>query len=48
MDIYFGRIQALAQSDKLESRVRFSLQVRTRPCWARRFRIASHIICWQL
>lgn len=27
MDIYFGRIQALAQSDKLESRVRFALQV---------------------
>jgi hypothetical protein len=27
MDIYFGRIQALSQSEKLESRVRFALQV---------------------
>jgi hypothetical protein len=28
MDIYFGRIQNLSQSEKLESRVRFALQVR--------------------
>ena len=27
MDIYFNRVQALSKSDKLESRVRFALQV---------------------
>ena len=28
MDVYFGRIQALSKSPKLESRVRFGLTVR--------------------
>ena len=32
MDIYFGRIQALSQSEKLESRVRFALQVWSQTC----------------
>lgn len=30
MDVYFGRIQALSKSPKLESRVRFGLTVRIR------------------
>jgi hypothetical protein len=30
IELYFGRIQALSQSEKLESRVRFALQVGVR------------------
>ncbi len=31
MDVYFKRIAVLAQSEKLESRIRFALQVRHIP-----------------
>ena len=32
MQVYFSRITALANSQKLESRLRFMLQVQSRPC----------------